>query len=340
MYLILILHAAVTLLVPERIIADEARAVASAMLVHDRSIRDAHWRQTIVHKGADGLDSPSVSVQRFDSKGRWISTFDKVLRRRSDRSAIEVRGSVATDGVVVVGLDHVQQIGSITELRGQRGLELGFDCWLGRHIDTDNHRRLGEVLLEAADLRCDRSGGCFVLSGTLVLAASISILEVEVDPNHAFAPRKITVRDAALRVPFVEYEVNEFISVDGVWLPRRGSLRTRQIHFPDGEFERFENALAEAGLSRNMDYTSPTVQAAYHKVVRDVFHSSEAPSKEKVAPVELEVEYVSVNVAQRTEDMVLKVPMEYRMYDAILDKVKAPGSDEWVPQDELLGRGR
>ncbi len=316
---------------PEKPPDTAARALATAMLVHDKTIRSARWSQTIVHNASDGERYPCQSVQGFDAKGRWFCAYEDIGRLRSDGRKVRGKGRVSSDGITVIGLDDIDKSGTVSEYRNQPSAYLGFDCWLGRHIDYQQHRRLGELLLNSKDLVVLSSDPPRI-QGTVALAGRVSVVEVELDIDHGASPKAITVRDAALRVPLQSYQVDEFIEVAGRWLPRKASLRTRKIDIATDQMQAFQKALEREGLARYMDYSDKAVQAAYHRVVKEVFGQAEAPSSELASPITLSVEYQAINAEIAEEDFVLSIPASYSAYDSVQDLVKPRETNQWSPQ--------
>lgn len=316
---------------PERANDSLARDLAQAMLVHDRSIRTLEWDQVLRLEAGTPRESPWETRQSFDERGRWACRYNEQLRRSSDGSIVVLRGRMVFDGHAMSGTEETQESGTIEDYVGNRRTEAGIDCWLGRHVDGWGQKRLGEFLLDATDLHMEgpSSEGRPVVGATVVLNEVKAHVQVEIDPEHGFAPRSITIRDRAIGMPYWRYETTEFIEVDGIWLPCRGRHQTARFAPQPGEAERFQEALRSRGLSRQSDTLNPAVQAGYAEVLKEVFGRDEARSAPLVPPMEVEATYRNVNRPVEDAEFTLQFPVGYEVFDAFRNLVKRRDSTEW-----------
>lgn len=307
-----------------------ARDLARAMLIHDQSVRTLRWKQVVrLHAGrADELEH--LSSQVFDEHGRWRCEFEKALRG-PEGERVTIKGAMYHDGSRLVGRDDSSETGAIREYAGERRSEVALDCWLGRHLDVIHGRRLGELLLAADDLqlagRSER--GLPLIAGTANLTPLVALLEVEIDPDHGFAPRSITVRDRLILVPYFRYEVHRYRKVGDVWIPESGSLETRQYQPTPEQARQLEEALRERGLGRGSNALNAAVQAGYKEVLREVFGSLEAPSSELVPRMTIEATKIEANMEVTEEELLVEYPRAYMVLDAFRDLIKQARSDEW-----------
>jgi hypothetical protein len=307
-----------------------ARDLAQAMLVHDQSIRTMRWTQVVRVNSGRPDELLHHSRQVFDDQGRWRCEFEKALFGPDDER-VTLRGAMFHDGARLVGRDEGSESGVIRAYSGERTIEPSLDCWLGRNVDVIHGRRLGELLLAADDLelvgQTDR--GLPLLAATANITPLVACLEVEVDPEHGFAPRSLTVRDGLIRVPYFRYEVIRFHSVEGVWVPVSGSLESRKFLPTPEQAHKLEEALRERNLGPSNPHDKG-VQAGYREVLLQVFGTEEAPSAELVPLVTMEATRIELNVPITTEELQVDHPRSFTVYDAFRDLVKRAHSDEWV----------
>lgn len=304
--------------------------LALALLVHDNSVRTLDWDQVVTWE-AEGLGPVSYeSHQFFDDLGRWGADATEHIRR-GDGSPVTIHAQRRFDGHRLMTCDIDKRSGIINEYGGERRGSEGVDCWLGRHIDVTGQKRLGELLAQSKDLalRGSSERGLPRIAATVLVYSLIAELEVEVDPEHGFAPRSITVRDRAVRVPYYRYETTSFVRVDDVWLPESGTVETRCYTPTPEQAAALKAALASRGCSKESDITKPEVQAVYAEVIPQVFGKDEASSSWLVPPKEIHATFRAVNRRIPAGLFVLDFPIDYSVLDRFNGLVKESGSTAW-----------
>jgi len=315
---------------------DLARDVALAMLVHDGSIRSMEWTQSVEYDVPPPKVFTAESVQCFDEVGRWtMHAVTRLLGAPGSISGehageIRIEDRMAFDGRRLVTCDEGSKSGNVTDDRGQRRSHDAVDCWLGRHLGEFGRERMGELLLGAPDLTMEYSTrGLPVVSGTVRLENAVFLLQVEVDPARGFAPRTITVRDRALRVPYYRYETTSFICWEGVWLPERGVREARMFAPTPEEATAFRQATAKRGVSRESDFFDPHVQSLFQEAVQEVFGADEARSAPLAPTASLTVRYTTLNQRLDPDRFTWNLSDEYRILDEYTGRFKLPHSAEW-----------
>lgn len=313
--------------------AELARDLVTAMLVHDASIRTLSWRQTLRLEAGTPRELPFVTDQALDERGRWSCRYVRKLLNPEGGDPIELRGRMVFDGHEVRGYEDTRASGTIRDYAGERVGEVAVDCWLGRHVYGDAEERLGELLLRSKDLafRGMSPGGLPIVGGTAVLKHVVAEVEVEIDPDHGFAPRNITVRDRAIRVPYWQYTTTEYVCIDGIWLPRAGRHVSRKFNPTDEEWQRFVGALRSRGLSRLSDVLDPAVQAAYLDAIREAFGATEVRSEPLVPDMVVEADFRRVNAPLDDAEFILEFPLDYAILDSFRDLIKPAGTRDWLP---------
>ncbi|MCC6660028.1 MAG: hypothetical protein IT437_03990 [Phycisphaerales bacterium] len=275
-----------------------------------------------------------TSSQGFDSTGRWYREQDEVVHPPG-KPDYSLRGRCAWDGFALTGVDDLSRTGTIQEYTGWRMPEMGPDCWFGRQFDVSSGRTLPEFLLTAPDLRMGpvSSNGLPVICATVENIQFIATVEIELDPEHGFAPRSLTYRDATIRVPYDRYEVLEFERHGDLWLPRRGRLETRYFHMTTEQSAAFREAKQRHGLTPASDARDPGVQAEYRRVLREAFGADEAPSAVMVPAIEVTWTYTNVNGAVPAQEFTVPFPEDYNVLNCFTNRVRKPGEAEWVDND-------
>ncbi len=310
-----------------------ARDVARAMLIHDGSIRSLDWTQTIRYDVPPPTQALASSAQCFDERGRWaidVTTRVPAGPTAAPGEEVVLRERMVCDGSRMATFDLGTTTGKLTQYTGQRRSQESVDCWLGRHLEVDAQSRLGELLLGASDLALSFSArGLPVVSGSVLLDHAASLVEVEVDPDHGFAPRVITVRDRAILVPHDRYETDSYTEIGGIWLPERGTVEKRMFAPTPAESRLFAEAVSRRGLARTSDYSDPEIRRLYADVVQEVYGAREARSAPLAPRKWLEVTYTSLNRAIDEGRFTWSIPEEYRMLDLYIGASKSRGSNQW-----------
>jgi hypothetical protein len=311
-----------------------ARALALGVRIFDDSVREMEWRQTAKLDEDNTRSDELISTQRFDEAGRWDC---RTLARSysADNDVWAERGErFVYDGQHLYTANESNGTGVLKGYAGERRTQVGIDCWMGRHMDVAATRRLSDLLLDATDLSYvgESSTGLPIIAATISVLSGIFELEVEVDVMHGCAPRTITVRDRAVRVPFFHYEVLEIVNVGEVWLPKRGRLTTRAFSPTEREMAAFNAALAERKLSRaTANFRDAAVQATYREVVREVWGGDEGRSEPLTTPILVEAEYIHLNHGELPSGDTLDLFVEYELLDMLEGRLKPPGSRKWRP---------
>lgn len=203
---------------------------------------------------------------------------------------------------------------------------------MGRWVDDWGQRRLGELLLDAPDLVASgpTNDAIYTVSGTVRLPRMIALLEVEIDALHGFAPRRIVVRDRAIRVPYSVYEVTGFSLRQGVWVPTAGRLTTHKFEPSEEESERFHKALLDHHIDQDSDVSDKDVQAAYDLALTQAFGVPEAPSVMAAGPFEISVSECRVNDSMDDEHFRLDYRLDEPVFNAPQNLFMRKGSNEWV----------
>lgn len=308
-----------------------ARQLATALQVHDQSVRTLDWEQTQRIGNTPGAEAVIRSHQWLDERGRWACRHEDKLRENDGFAPLHTE-YLFFDGQWLKGWDENSKSGSINGYNGNRQQLAGIDGWFGRHVDVASHQRLSEYLLAAKDLRVARwsENGLPVLEATAELRYYVALLEVEVDPAHGFAPRSITMRDRLVRVPYFRCTVTEWTRVGELWLPCKGEYEARALKMSNEQAVRFAEELAAAGLSRDSDRFSPEVQAGFVAVLQRVFGSDEAPSAPRVPHTVVEAQYLGVNVDLGDKLFTARFPAAFHLYDTIHDFIRPPDAADWM----------
>lgn len=308
-----------------------ARDLSQALLVHDESIQTLSWSQTLYLRAKTPDELRHDSSQMFDDRSRWFGAFRG--ESQSPDGIIVLEDRMFYDGSRVIGLSDTNKSGTVQEYAGHRRNKEGIDCWLGRNEDISGQMRLGETLLASPDLHLSHysSNNLPVVACTAdMFGQLIALLEVEIDPEHDFAPRSITIRDRAIRLPYYHYEILEFVRVDDTWLPKRGRLVTRKFQPDKQMIQRFQEAQTANDLHGDIDVRDPAVQKRYLAALRAAFNADEAPSQPLVPPMEVEARDFVLNKPIDAARFIAPLPQDYFILDIFHDMVKKAGSDQWT----------
>lgn len=301
-----------------------ARALATAMLVHDRSVRSAEWTQRMWWS--------SVPVEERHVDAHWRLQGERFARSEHQFGTAPKRNytdDLHFDGQWFTGWTDSSRSGSIREYQGDLTRGVAILAWIGRDLEGMERATLGELMLDAADLAFvgPDADGRPVIEATVPLEQYIALVQVTLDPEHGYAPREIVARDRLVRVPYRRYVTEEFTRVGDVWLPSKGILRTRYIQADPKDIERFGTLLQARGLSRENVLDGAT-QRAYLDVLREVWGTDEIPSAEMVADIHVEARYLQLNIPLDWPPA--QPPPGYLMLDSTRDAVRPPGGEAWV----------
>lgn len=241
-----------------------------------------------------------------------------------------IEGRYVFDGHELYGLDPMLKSGTIRGYSGERVTEAGIDRWMGRHLHLAD-QSLAEMLVAAPDLALGgySERGLPIITATVDMTPLLAFVEVEIDPEHGFAPRTILIRDRAMRTPYYRYTTTEFVNVAGAWLPAKGRLETRQADATAEQGMRLDAALRARGLSKTSDHRNAEVQEAFAEALREAFGVPEHPSAEMAPPIEVEVVYEQINALVDESEFRVELPEAYLVYDSLRDLVKRAGSSRW-----------
>ncbi|MGE3107735.1 MAG: hypothetical protein AB7G11_13395 [Phycisphaerales bacterium] len=277
---------------------EEAIAYATAMLIHDRSIRSLEWYQEIVRQPDPGgpLETVQTAREGFDELGRsyqhWVVTFPE-----PDGSVHAWKPSYSSDGVTTVAFDPANPE---TLKRFPDPEPTGYPTpplLLGRYIEATGKRRLGERLIEAPSLRIERamdSDGVVRLSAQLAINNVVSIVHVDIDSGKSYAPTRIEVDDVLAGRPheiiyvtaFERYvpshaPINCDACPDAIWIPVKGRRETYMLKETDENragFKRLREAIERSGVnSDGVNPLDPATQAAYRAAILEAFGPEGVP---------------------------------------------------------------
>lgn len=212
-----------------------------------------HWAEVAVDRRGRYLAmtrhrmcQPEIDAVASDSEPSLVSKADGVLRW----TPIEY---VTThfDGALLTIVTDVG--GRPTAMRGAPPSQSGIAgrltplTALGRHLDLSG-RRLGEVLLSAAELRVERiveddRGTIAALTGVADFGGPWADFRVEVDLGRGGCPRRVEVRNPHLDTLLWLIVVDEVIERDGVWIPARARY---------GYFSPYEPYMAGGATTRRV----------------------------------------------------------------------------------------
>lgn len=272
-----------------------------------------HWAEVAVDRRGRYLAmtrhrmcQPEIDAVASGSEPSLVSESDAVLRW----TPIE---HVAThfDGAVLTIVTDVG--GRPTAMRGAPPSQSGIAgrltplTALGRHLDLSG-RRLGEVLLSAAELRVERiveddRGTIAAVTGVADFGGPWADFRVEVDLGRGGCPRRIEVRNPHLDTLLWLILVDEVIEREGVWIPARARYGYFSPHEPymagGATTRRVEEHVASslgidvAAIRRN--FADPAERAAWRRA-HDEVHGPSGPPCRVMGYAWLEVtEILAVN---------------------------------------------
>jgi hypothetical protein len=138
-----------------------AEDVARAMLVHDQSVRTLEWKQKVHFFRPDGtLRLGTEHHVVFSETGAYKEDCTSHYEADPEDGSPEesIRSCRAFDGNRYIGLGGPSQSGVVRDYGAEQFAFHHLDVWLGRHLDSFGHVRLGTILLRADNLAMDFSG--------------------------------------------------------------------------------------------------------------------------------------------------------------------------------------
>lgn len=316
-----------------------AQSLVRAMQVHDRSVRSMEWDQVLLLAVGTPGETAVRTHQAWDETGRWAC--DDVVELRPDGVPVALRERTIFDGQWVRGYEQTQRGGTIQEDSGHRVRGTGIDAWFGRHVDMHCQKTLSEYLLEADDLRFAgfSAKGLPCVEATADLMLYVALVQVEIDPDHGFAPREIVLRDRAIRLPYYRFTVLDWAFESGVWLPRVGDFETRCFKPTAEQARKFGLALAAHGLSsRTSDCHTKVVQDAYLSVLREAFDADEAASVPLEPVMRCTATNIRVNVPIDEAIFQLEFPPDYLVLDVVRERLRKPHANAWIDNGPKPGK--
>lgn len=311
-----------------------ARAVAWAMLVHDRSVRSLEWEGTCTIPVDAHPPTVFTSKQAFDDLGRWRMELEARWGNPPEGAEAVSRFVYVCDGdrLVAWGWDETNLL--VRPGEGEPGSHTGPDSWLGRWVDRQGVHRLGDICLASKDLTAARlEDGAVRLSCTSAFGRLGGLAEIEADPVHGYAPRRITIKDRLLGVPYYDMRVLAWTFEAGVWLPAEATLDLCQLGSMTPEQRAaFQAAREREGVDRGSDFYDADVQSRFAKVVNEVFGSAGYPYKPMSPTHHSTFRYKAVNGVIPADLFERRIGVGDTAFDGLIDCIKEKGTLDWVPQ--------
>jgi hypothetical protein len=268
---------------------DQARALVAAMLVNDLRVLTLEWTQGTEHQDPATGEWQPMAEHQFGSTegGAWYVQTTQHLQRADGSDAGILRIRLATpDGIIQRGLLLDANNGSIEPARIDQWWTPNPLLALGRFVGNARGARLGELLLDAPDLRTVRQSqdGRFVeIEGTIDAGSVVYLATVEIDRDQGYIARSWRTRDALSGVPVEAVAVLAVERIDGCYLPCRAVRRTYAIDEsidPD-KVAHMEEEVRAAGIdpaARNP--RDPATRAAYSRAVAKAFGDTGIPYRD------------------------------------------------------------
>jgi len=323
--------------------SESAKAWATLLLIHDRSVRSLHWRSEAVR---DTLTervtlSRASGEEAFDEVGRWFAKWTTTNKRPGGENRVSASESYF-DGRVLRTFKPAANGGLIRPPDAERVAFPSPELFLGRFVDSRARHRLGEMLLAANDLRIHTSPDVpdrAVLTATHNSGYAVWELRVEVDAAHGYAPRRIEVRDSLIGTPIAVATVDRFKQHGGVWIPVEGTARNMKISTRPEVVEKMaalEVALSRHGWVKGSDPSDPAVRKSFHAAVSEVFGLEDVPFEDLVPPMRLEkVEILSINTPLGDDLFTIRFEPGMRYLD-IFTRQNQAGELIENPDEEVL----
>lgn len=333
----------------------EAVALATAMLIHDRSIHSMEWSDEVLC-AAPGLTNAWWPLHRCregeDESGRFYQHFMNGYRDRDNPNPTGfkyVRGHLfSEDGLTQIGYQE-RDPEHESAVIGPVGPDMSAywspspPMFLGRRIALYSWRSLGELLLEAQELRIDvpeNEQGVVRLRGVAYTGAYWSDLLVDIDTRHGYMPVRIENRDAYTLLPHEIITVSQQREFEGIFLPIAGQRETyTSVDLSADQLRAFEASLRRHGLDM-MAQRHPEdarERASAHAAMAEAFGPQGYPRRPAHASSPQRVEstdYLSVN-KPLTAGARFEVPAQWRVFN--LWDFMADGRPEESPDAEDAG---
>lgn len=225
---------------------EEALALIAAMDINDGALRSLEWSQKNERATPDGWEVAEQSERVFDG-ARWACDRTVSLPAADGRS-VNISSNYVFDGLVLHTLDKARKTGLVRESKpadvAMWSTPLKF---MGRFVDTVEHRSLAEVLEGAAELRvrAGASEGVRVVSGYVELGQHAYFLQADIDTSRGFAPVRIALYDGLVRRPVEVLEVTRLGQHAGAWIPVSGvdSLYTLPSEMSDPRWSKLQEKM-------------------------------------------------------------------------------------------------
>jgi hypothetical protein len=174
--------------------------------------------------------------------------------------------------------------------------------YLGRTVSAGGVRRLGELLLEADNLRVLQTedfAGVVRICGTVDTGGMVAELEVDIDTSRGFMPIRIRTLDGLMMYPVEVLTVTRIDLVNGHYMPSEGTRETYYLNANEEQAARLDKELSAVGLDvkdRRPDPRDPDTRRKYQEAVRAAFGDAGAPCA-LIAPPQrmVRVSFPSVN---------------------------------------------
>lgn len=203
-------------------------ALLNALETYDRSVRSIEWGQLVYCPPVPGSWQLKESRRAgVDELGAWYA-----------ESEFPACDEVGTGNAVRLyqvypGADERLFTYDIGYGRGKVAAPAGNEMsgittplhLMGRFVDFDAGRPLYELLARCRDLNARSSQdakGLPSLSGVATMGGHDFSIEVSLDPDHGYAPRRIRVRKVDPGCPLETVETVRYTECDGVWIPSVG----------------------------------------------------------------------------------------------------------------------
>ncbi len=225
---------------------EEARALVAAMDINDRVLRSLEWTQKNERAVGEGWELAEQSERAFDG-ARWACDQTVSLPVGGGRT-VDISSTYVFDGLVLHTLDNARKTGLIRESKhadvAMWSTPLKF---MGRFLDTVEHRSLSELLDGAAELRvrAGTSDEVRVVSGYVEIGQHAYFLRADIDTSRGFAPIRITLYDGLVRRPVETLEVTRLEQTAGAWIPVSGidTLYTLPTEIDDPRWSKLQEKM-------------------------------------------------------------------------------------------------
>lgn len=310
--------------------SSDAVAVATALLMHDLSIRSIEYEFV-----AEGTFPELVeewarfqeATHGFAEDGGWYADITRYWVGTDPDTRLPVFDRWqyrSPDGVVQETLQHERNAGLVKDADRTALWVPNPAMFLGRNVAVDGALRMGELLLKSPDLEladppADRPW-LFRLRGTVATGGMIAVLVVDVDPRSGFMPVRIENRESTQDFPMEIMTVTSAKPHGGVWLPMAGVRETFYCcDWKEGDFDRLGEAARREGFpQREFDPRDEGARQAYIRAIRAVFGERGLPiAKMDTSPQRFQVtRVVSLNEQLPPDKFRVKYDSGSRWVDA------------------------